>query len=33
MEAKRNKMSWGQRWSEARPTKTVLFWSCVARWC
>ena len=30
MEAKRGKMSWGQRWSEARPTKTVLFWSCVA---
>jgi hypothetical protein len=30
MEAKRDKVSWGQRWSDARPTKTVLFWSCVA---
>ena len=30
MEAKRGKPSWGQRWSDARPTKTVLFWSCVA---
>ena len=29
MEAKRDKRSVGQRWSEARPTKTVVFWSCV----
>jgi hypothetical protein len=30
MEANRGKLSVGQRWSEARPTKTLLFWSCVA---
>jgi hypothetical protein len=30
MEASRDKSSWGQRWSEARPTKTLLFWACVA---
>ena len=30
MEANRNKPSLGQRWSDAQPTKTVLFWSCVA---
>jgi hypothetical protein len=30
MDAKRDKVSWGQRWSESRPTKTGLFWSCVA---
>lgn len=30
MEAKRDKVSWGQRWSAARPSKTALFWSCVA---
>ena len=24
------KASFGQRWSAARPTKTVVFWSCVA---
>ena len=30
MEANRSKPSLGQRWSDARPTKTVLFWSCVA---
>jgi hypothetical protein len=30
MDAKRDKLSLGQRWSEARPTKTLLFWSCVA---
>ena len=30
MEANRNKPSVGQRWSDARPTKTVLLWSCVA---
>ena len=30
MEANRGKLSVGQRWSEARPSKTLLFWSCVA---
>ena len=30
MEANRGKRSVGQRWSEARPTKTLLFWACVA---
>jgi pimeloyl-ACP methyl ester carboxylesterase len=30
MEATRGKLSRGQRWSEARPTKTALFWACVA---
>jgi len=30
MAAMRDKLSLGQRWSEARPTKTRLFWSCVA---
>jgi hypothetical protein len=30
MDANRDKLSWGQRWSEARPTKTHLFWACVA---
>ena len=30
MEATRHKRSLGQRWSEARPSKTLLFWSCVA---
>jgi hypothetical protein len=30
MEASKSKLSMGQRWSEARPTKTLLFWSCVA---
>ena len=30
MDANRSKPSVGQRWSAARPTKTVLFWSCVA---
>ena len=30
MEANRGKLSVGQRWSAARPTKTLLFWSCVA---
>ena len=29
MEANRDKQSVGQRWSSARPTKTLLFWSCV----
>ena len=26
----RDKRSVGQRWSEAKPTKTVAFWCCVA---
>jgi len=30
MEANRDKRSVGQRWGDARPTKTLLFWSCVA---
>jgi hypothetical protein len=30
MEAKRGKVSVGQRWRDARPTKTVTFWCCVA---
>jgi len=30
MEQNRQNASFGQRWSEARPTKTLLFWSCVA---
>jgi hypothetical protein len=30
MEANRGTRSVGQRWSEARPTKTLLFWACVA---
>jgi len=30
MDAQKNKLSWGQRWSAARPSKTMLFWSCVA---
>ena len=30
MDANRGKLSVGQRWSEAQPTKTLLFWSCVA---
>jgi hypothetical protein len=30
MDAKWQKRSVGQRWSEARPTKTVAFWCCVA---
>jgi hypothetical protein len=24
------KLSFGQRWSESRPTKTAVFWACVA---
>jgi hypothetical protein len=27
---KEKKVSFGQRWREAQPTKKVLFWSCVA---
>ena len=30
MDAKWQKRSVGQRWSEVRPTKTVAFWCCVA---
>jgi hypothetical protein len=30
MEAGRHKKSIGQRWSEARPSKAMLFWACVA---
>jgi hypothetical protein len=30
MEQNRDSMSLGRRWSEARLTKTVVFWSCVA---
>ena len=30
MEQNTPKLSLGQRWSEARPTKTIVFWSCVA---
>lgn len=30
MEANRGTLSVGQRWSGARPTKTVAFWCCVA---
>ena len=30
MDTNRGKLSLGQRWSEARPTKTVLFWACTA---
>jgi hypothetical protein len=30
MDAKREKLSLGDRWRGARPTKTVTFWCCVA---
>jgi len=30
MEQNRGSLSFGQRWSEARPTKTVVFWACAA---
>jgi hypothetical protein len=30
MDAKRGKVSLGQRWSDARPTKMGVFWCCVA---
>ena len=30
MEQNKERASLGQRWSGARPTKTVVFWSCVA---
>ena len=30
MERNRERLSLGQRWSDVRPTKTLLFWACVA---
>ena len=30
MEQNKQKLSFGQRWSDARPTKTLVFWCCVA---
>lgn len=30
MDQNRERLSLGRRWSEARPTKTVVFWACVA---
>jgi hypothetical protein len=30
MEPNKQNLSFGQKWSAARPTKTVVFWSCVA---
>jgi hypothetical protein len=30
MEANRGKLTMGQRWSGARPTKAATFWCCVA---
>jgi alpha/beta superfamily hydrolase len=30
MEPNKQSLSLGQKWSTARPTKTVVFWSCVA---
>ncbi len=30
MEQHKEKVGFGQRWSEARPTKTIVFWSWVA---
>ena len=30
MEQNKPKLSFGQRWSAARPPKTIVFWSCVA---
>jgi hypothetical protein len=30
MEQSQQKLSLARRWSDARPTKTVVFWSCVA---
>ena len=30
MDANRGKLTMGQRWSAARPTKAVTFWCCVA---
>lgn len=30
MEQNKQRASLGQRWSEARPTKTAVFWACMA---
>jgi len=30
MDQNRERLSLGQRWSDARPTKTVVFWACMA---
>jgi hypothetical protein len=30
MEPNKQNLSFGQKWSAARPTKTVVFWCCVA---
>ncbi len=30
MDQNRERLSLGQRWSDARPTKTLVFWACVA---
>ena len=30
MDQNRERLSLGRRWSEARPTKTVVFWACAA---
>jgi hypothetical protein len=30
MEQSQQKLSLGRRWSDARPTKTAVFWSCLA---
>ena len=30
MEPKRERVSLGRRWNDARPTKTLVFWACVA---
>jgi pimeloyl-ACP methyl ester carboxylesterase len=30
MDAKKDNPRWQQRWSDARPSKTLLFWACVA---
>jgi hypothetical protein len=30
LEPNKRSLSFGQKWSAARPTKTVVFWSCVA---
>lgn len=30
MDQNRERLSLGQRWSDARPSKTLVFWACVA---
>ena len=30
MDQNRERLSLGRRWSEARPTKTLVFWACMA---